>query len=283
MRKKKFSKVKAVKQRARDTIGTPRPTTIKSHRKPGGDRAALDPNLNQTNHAVAPHYVKREEHIEGSPRLSKVEGLHIKSPIVLPKPRQGPREKSPCLQYSPEVIAHANVLREMHGVEAVKQYLSNLKEQNHMASHADIAEDLTRSHEAIQVDGSISTALKDAELKIGFYQEEIKRCTKELERWSQIAAGLKNVIKLTVGEVTLPKAQVGERRPRGYWTDKLRVVMNNGGSHTPLTRRQLQDKLAAGEHGEVDVYQVMFKALKDGAVVEIDGKLVLPEWTDPKK
>ena len=111
-----------------------------------------------------------------------------------------------------------------------------------MASHTEFAERLTRAADSVQVDGSISTALKDAELKVGFYQEEIKRCTKELERWSQVAAGLKQVIKLTVGEVAMPKPQAGERRARGYWTEKL-----------------------------------------DGALVEIDGKLVLAAWTDPKK
>jgi len=261
---------------ARDKIGQPRPTAIKSHRKAGGDRVALDPQLNQTNHALAPHYIPREDHIEGAPRLSKVDGLHIRNPIVLPKPRQGPREKTPCLHYSPEVIQHLNVLRASQGEQAVKQYLSTLKEQT-MAGHADIAERLTRADDSIQVDGSISTALKDAELKIGFYQTEIKRCTKELDRWQQIAAGLKQVIKLTVGEVPiLPPAQ-GERRARGYWTDKIRAVMSD---REPLTRRQFQDRLA---EGDADVYQVMFKALKDGTVVEIDGKLVLPEWTDPKK
>lgn len=284
MKQKKFSVVKAVKAKARKVLGQPKPTHIRSGRK-ASTRLTLDPDLNQPNLAANPHYIPREDHIEGAPRLSTSDQLHITVPVALKKPREGPRPKTPCLQYSPEVIQHINVLRKqcLNAIEAQKavdQYLASLKERDSQTMHSQLAEKLTREHEAPQpVDGAITAALKDAELKVAFFENEIRRNTQEAERWRQVAGNLKSAIKLTMGEVSMPKPKTGEKRERGYWASKVKSVLNRTGQ--PMLRTELQKILGKEEGTLTIVYPAVHSLIKTGVLVEIDGKLVLPEWTEP--
>jgi hypothetical protein len=283
---RKFSKVKAVKQKARETIGAPKPTRVRSHRKGGAARGALDPALNRGDLAANPHAHTREDFIEGAPRLSTPEGLHIKQPITLKKPREGPRPRAECLQYSPEIIEHLNILRKTAAnaaaaQKAVDEYLAQHREKTRM--HSQIAETLTRSHEApVPVDGSLTAALKDAELKVGFYESEIKRCEAEAERWRQIAFNLKTAIKLTVGEVAMPKPGTGERRERGYWEEKFRTILNR--KREPIAKAAFYKICRDEEKCESQpVYMATRNAITKGSLVEIDGKFALPEWTEPSR
>lgn len=278
MKKKKFSAVKAIKDKARRVIGSPKPTAVRSGRKSGASRTSLDPALNQPNVAADPHYTPREEYIEGAPRLSRTEELHIKTPVILRKPREGPRPKTAVLHYSKEVIDHINVLRASQGEQAAQDYLTHLREKT---MHSDIAERLTRANSETAVDGSITAALKDAELKVAFFENETKRCQAEAERWRQIALNLKNAIKLTVGEVSMPKPKTGEKRERGYWAQKVRSVLSR--DPHPMPRVELQKLLIAEEECAYPTVYAALKSLIDTDVlVDLDGKIALPEWTDPK-
>src|SRR5690242_19135033 len=70
-------KKKTIRELARETIGSPRPTVRKTRRKGGASRTVLDPELNR--HAPVIHLSDgADRHTEGGPRLSTVQQLHMR-------------------------------------------------------------------------------------------------------------------------------------------------------------------------------------------------------------
>jgi hypothetical protein len=287
-KQKKFSKVQAVKEKSRRVLGSPKPTSVRSSRpRSSSGSAALDPILNQKDVSANPHYHPHEKPVEGAPRLSTVSGLHIHAPAGVRPPRTKAEPASAGLQYSKEVIQHLNILRAQKGEQAVSEYLNSLKEKNPtMTSSLDLAERLTREHDSpVPVNGSIETALHDAEMKVGFYQGEVQRCTAESQRWLKIVENLKQVLELTSGPV---EASKGNRmrpdnvKPKGFWAEQFRKVLTD---RKPLPRLELFAKMKPMLSKEEisRMYPAMYAGLKSGLLIELDGKIGLTEWTEPSK
>jgi len=205
---------------------------------------------------------------------------------ILPKRRK--HKAGICFQYSPEVIRTINVLRTNGGERAVSDYLQQLKENNTVTMHTDMAETLTRAAEprsVVEVGGTLENALRDAEAKAKHYASEVLRCQQEQARWDQVASGLRDVMKLTTGPVARPNGNGhangnGKKvvMPNGYWAGEVRAIMK-----VPMTRKQLVAALcqAHPDRNEGTIYQAVLGLGKKGVdLLYVDDKYYLPEMID---
>jgi hypothetical protein len=281
----KFDSKKATRENAREQIGSPRPSQVRSHRPRNSSKPVLDPTLNSAQPKMFRLSDPAGHYVEGAPRRASSESLHLHPAIaVIPRPEK--HKASVCLQFSPEVIQNVNLLRASGGDEAATEYLKSIKEQNQM-SHAAMAEILTRAAEpkpVVEVGGTIETALLDAERKEKHYRSEQLRMGQEAQRWEQVANGLREVIKLTTGPLARSSGHNGngsgsdEHKPKGYWDATIGSILTQ-----PMTKSEIFKGLAARGENKQRMYPALYNMVKRGILIEIDGKICKPSWTDPAK
>lgn len=290
---KKLDKTKLVKELARDTLGQPKPTTVRHSRKAGAARNPVD--------SPSGHYLSmgnyRETPIEGGPRLAQVRPVHSALPSVQPRHWH---EIDTGIVYSQEVKQHCAYLEKTAGAEAVKQYLDAIRHRRgeHMAalSSTEIAEKLSRNNdEPARPAGSLESALHDAREKQRYFLGELQRYQDEANRWGQIADNLQSTLKLldapagslrrqAASEPTsVVKKSYGKRVDRDQ---QLRNFFREVGGNKPIKKEGFFHAFA--EYANISitrVYPAMLQLRKKGVLMELveDGetKMALTEWTEP--
>ena len=292
-----------LREKAREQIGAPKPTRIRSHRKSGAARAPLDPDLNRPA-AKMFHLSEARDYVEGAPRLATTEGILCHVPIVtLAKNKRGPKIAT-CFQYSQEVITHANRIRLAEGDEAMRLFLTHAKERNQPMptngtsssnGHTAMAETLYHERETKPVTGSLEQALTDARSQAAYFSKEAERCLAEAGRWQQVGDSLQLAMQLTAQPLSQVKRAVhtnsnvraidtapGEKVARGYWQDLIRGVLTE-----PMPKAKLYALLR--EHPDLKgdpkrtaaIYPGVTNMLTKGHLIEIDGNIAQASWTDP--
>jgi hypothetical protein len=142
----------------------------------------------------------------------------------------------------------------------------------------------------------MEAALTDAETKVKFYDGEQRRCAAEADRWREVANSLKSVISLTTQPLAMVKRTNGnangngngngihvapdEKVPTGFWEEQYRKILAGG----PMGRKDVITKLAEmSGRDRNQISSTIAYGVKHGKIIQIDGNLCLPDWTDPAK
>lgn len=170
---------------------------------------------------------------------------------------------------SPEILVHVNYLFQKGGEKAVNDFLS-MPKQN------------------VDQLGPIESALKDAEDKMRFYQNQEDEANANKLKWAAIGEQLRGALNIMSGKSLVagtPKATVrqkanGEattRVPRGFWVEVMDKILANGRS---IPRQQCLDEmkaLAPGYNGEL-ASAALSNAIARGAILlDADMKVRLPQ------
>lgn len=143
-------------------------------------------------------------------------------------------------EMSREVIEHLNYLQRSQGEKAVTDFLNKPQQVSNQ--------------------GSIESAVKDAEEKVRYYAAQAARMQQEVARWEAIKQQLNGALQLLSGKAPVLSTPVNGRDSSGRrdWPTLLKSVM---GTET-MTRRDLRHKLKALDPDLID--QTIYAAVNNG-------------------
>lgn len=228
----------------------------------------------------------RPEYIEGAPRLSTVSGLQRSAHIaVQPRKPQEKHRPEPIVTYSPEVVAHADFLKQTEGVEAMNAYLKGAKQM------PDQTKPLTDPGDEVKnkvVTGSIELALRDAEQKAAFHRKQVEIHKAEYERWTDAALSLRETLDTISKPVKLAHdptfRQDNGRVPHGFWPNLL-TRAGESCQRKPQTRSEwitLLHIMSKIESKQPAAAFISAAIAKKKIVYLGEGKYALPEWATEK-
>jgi len=154
---------------------------------------------------------------------------------------------------SPEVIAHLNYLHQKGGRTMVTAALNQPQIMN----------------------GSIESALEDAQEKVNFYNKEVKRNQLEYEKWVSVKNQLSSALDTVKGKTTASDSNTQTRGKKGKWLEIAKTLLGNGVTSMKATDFR-QKMLESGGGTNIKPIYMAFSYLKKRNVIEeINGYISL--------
>lgn len=249
-KKRRLRREKLVAAAAREHIGSPPPTQIRSSRNAGASR------FNETELGSYYHLSGRDPRAPN--QIFTSHGLLAKTPVNLRPPRTV-TAPGPVRQYTQEEIVHQN-------------YLFQLKQQG----------EKTMEQIPSGSPPTIESLISDAHRKVQFYTRQAAESEAEARKWTAVIEQLTSAHDIITGKKSINATAHDEvngnapqtRSPRGYWEPVLKQILADG----PLPKNELVQKMMTAGTTNGQAYSIIRRCQDKELILESDGKL---HWMAP--
>jgi hypothetical protein len=263
----------AVKEKARQVIGSPPPTKVRRGRKADGrQRAGVTGGLNIYEPEV-------DETIPDLPHLATNPALHGGMVTSIPSRylkdvRQKHHAKETLFHFSTAAIAHADYLLKSQGKEAMDKYLAQIKESNDMTDqNQQIATDVHRKREENEhrIGSGLEAEIQRMKARAKHCREQMEVHEKEADSLDAAVLKLEDAMGLLDGKnAKRTYTSAGSRAPHGEWDRRWEEH-----AAAPITMHSLREKIANLYQVKLtSAYQAINKGIEKGKLKRVDGGML---------